>query len=154
MVVVIIGGLVTACFSLFQGIHILRNRDRRPFFFEQSGDVGRAEPKLRLSDAVFLASIYILPAVGVFCILTVALFKNDPSRIIDWVTGHIFELFGTLIGLIYGLVGLFRPDVVLRHFLSNYHDRESLLRQASAQNYVRALGAFVTALTLYVFANM
>jgi hypothetical protein len=154
MVVVIIGSLVTAGFCLFQGIHILRNRNRRPFFFEQSDDVGRSEPNLRLSDAVFLACVYILPAVGVFCILTVALFKNDPYRIIGWVTGHIFELFGTLFILTYGLVGLFRPDVVLRHVLSNYPDRESLSRQASVQNCVRALGAFTTALTLYVFANM
>lgn len=152
MVIVIVGSLVIACLLLLQGVHILRNGNLRPFFLEQSDDLRDSRRRLSFSNSVAGACLHILPSVGVFCLLTIALFKADSDRIVDWLSGHVFALFGGLFLLTYGLAALLRPDVVIRSLRSAFPDREREIeeRYSSAKAFIRALGAFLSILSLYI----
>jgi hypothetical protein len=153
---VIIGSFVTACFLLFQGVHVLRNGNLRPFYLEQSDDLRGSERRLSFSDTVAGACLYILPSVAVFCLLAIALFKADKDRIIDWLSDHVFELFGELFLLTYGLVALLRPDVVIRSLRGAFPDREREIeeRYSSVKVVVRSLGAFLSLFSLYVLNRL
>lgn len=156
MVGVIIASLVTACLMLFQGVHVLRDGNLRPFFVEQSDDQQGSERRLSFLNSLFFACLYILPSVGVFCLLAIALFKADTDRIVDWLSGHVFALFGGLFLLTYGLAALLRPDLVIRSLRSAFPDREREIeeRYSSAKAFVRALGAFLSGFSLYILARL
>jgi hypothetical protein len=153
MVLVIIGSLVTACLLLFQGVHILRNGNMRPFF-EQPGDLSGSQPSLRSGAKFAAASLYTIPSVAIFCLLTLALFRNNTHRLFDWLAGHVIGLVGGLFLLTYGLVALLRPDMVLRWVGSAYPDYDLGQRNPSVQHFVRGLGAFVSAFGLYIFKSL
>jgi hypothetical protein len=144
MVLVIIGSLVTACLLLIQGVHI---------FFEQPGDLRGSQPCLSSVARFAAASLYAIPSVAIFCILTLALSRNG-HRLFDWLTGHVIGLGGGLFLLTYGLVALLRPDVVLRWVGSAYPDYDLGQRNPSVQHFVRGLGAFVAAFGLFVFKGL
>jgi len=153
MVLVIIGSLATACLLLLQGVHIVRNGNMRPFF-EQPGALRGSQPSLSSGARFAAASLYAIPSVAIFCILMLALFRNDKHRLFDWLTGHVIGLVGGLFLLTYGLVALLRPDVVPSWVGSAYPDYDLAQRNASIQHFVRGLGAFVAAFGLFVFKSL
>ena len=153
MVLVIIGSLVTACLLFFQGVHILRTGNMRPFF-EQPGNLRGSRPTLRTGAKFAAASLYTIPSVAVICILTLALFRNDTHRLFEWLAGHIVGLVGGLFLLTYGIVALLRPDIVLRWIGSAYPDYDLGQRSPSVQHFVRGLGAFVSAFGLFIFKSL
>ncbi len=125
----------------------------RPFF-EQPSDLRGSKPSLSSWARFAAASLYAIPSVAIFCILILALFRNDPHRLFDWLTGHVIGLVGGLFLLTYGFVALLRPDVVLRWVGSAYPDYDLGQRNVSVQYFVRVLGAFVAAFGLFVFKSL
>lgn len=125
----------------------------RPFF-EQSSDLrgSRLSPKFGVRSAG--AFLFILPSVGIFGILVLAFFRNDTHSLIDWLSRHVIGLVGGLFLLTYGLVALLRPDLVLRWIQSAYPDRGLGERNPSAQNFIRALGVFVSVFGLFIFKSL
>lgn len=153
MVLVVIGSLVTACFLLIQGVHIFRNGNMRPFI-QQPGDLRSSQPSLSSGARFAAASLYTIPSVAIFCILTLALFRNDTHRLFEWLTGHLIGLGGGLFLLMYGLLALLRPDVVLRWVGPAGLDYDLGQRNPSVQYFVRGLGAFVAAFGLFVLKSL
>jgi hypothetical protein len=153
MALVIIGSLATAWLLLLQGVHIARNGNLRPFF-ERPAALRGSQPNLSSGARFAAASLYAIPSVAIFCILTLALLRNDTHRLFDWLTGHAIGLVGGLFLLTYGLLALLRPDVVLRWVGSAYPDYDLAQRNPSLHHFVRGLGAFVAAFGLFVFKSL
>lgn len=153
MALVIIGSLVTACLLLLQGLHIFRNGNMRPFF-ERPGDLRRGRPRHSRGARLAATLLYTVPSLAILCILTFALFKNDRQYLFEWLSGHVVGLIGGLFLLVYGLVALLRPDVVLRWVGSAYADRDLGQRSPSVKQFVRALGAFLSAFALFIFRSL
>ncbi|HVZ60140.1 MAG TPA: hypothetical protein VG892_05090 [Terriglobales bacterium] len=121
-------------------------------FFEQTGEP--REPGLRSGAKFAAASLYLIPSVAIFCILTFALLMNDTPHLIEWLMGHVIGLVGGLFLLTYGLVALLRPDIVLRWIGSAYTDYDLGQQSASLQHFVRGIGMFVSALGLFIFKGL
>jgi len=153
MAFVIIGGLVTACLLLLQGIHIFRRGNMRPFF-EQPNELPGTHTSLSPSAKYAAVSIYTIPSLAIFCLLVLALFRNDRQRLFEWLTGHVIGLLGGLFLLTYGLIALLRPDVVIRWVGSAYPDYDLGERNPSVQHFVRGLGVFVSAFGLFIFKSL
>jgi hypothetical protein len=153
MIFVIIGSLLTACLLLFQGIHIIRKGNMRPFF-EQRGDLLSSRPGLRDSARFAAASLYTVPSLAIFCVLLLALSRTDAHRVFDWLSGHAMAVLGGLFLFTYGLVALLRPDVVIRWIGSAFPDYDLGSRNPSVQHFVRGLGVFVSAFGLFIFKGL
>jgi hypothetical protein len=156
MAVVIIGSLLTACMLLLQGVHVLRNGNLQPFFFEQSDDLRSSERRFSFLRSVALASLYILPSAGIFCLLAIALFKADTDRVIDWLSGNVFDLLGGLLLLTYGLKCLLWPDRVIRSLRSVFPDSEPEFEEQyrSVIWIVRSIGVGMSALSLFILKKL
>jgi ABC-type proline/glycine betaine transport system permease subunit len=138
---------------LLQGIHVIRNGNMRPFF-EQRGNLLSSRPGLRASARFAAASLYTVPSLAIFCVLLLALSRNDTHRIFDWLSGHAMTVLGGLFLLTYGLVAILRPDVVIRWVGSAFPDYDLGTRIPSVQHFVRGLGVFVSAFGLFIFKSL
>src|SRR5690606_16144413 len=128
----------------------------RPFFFEHPNDLRGSGRRLSFFHTVANACFYILPSMGIFCLLTIALFKADIGRVIDWLSGHVFGLLAGLLLLTYGLNALLRPDAIIRSLRSVFPDSEREIEKQyrSVMALVRALGAFLSALSLFILNKL
>lgn len=153
MALVIVGSLVTACLLLFQGLHVIRDGNMRPFFQgpRKSRDSG---PSLKRRARRAAALLYLITSGSIFCILVIALFRGDGPRLFAWLTDRGVELVGGVFLLSYGLVALVRPQIVLRWVGMAYQDPPLGVRGPSAQNFVRVLGGIVSAFGLLIFRNL
>jgi hypothetical protein len=153
MVLVIIGSLLTACFLFIQSIHIFRNGNMRPFF-EQPGELRGSQPGLSSVARFAAASLYAIPGFAIFCILVLAMYRNDTHRLFDWLAAHAIGLAGGLFLLAYGLVAVVRPDVVVK-WIGSAHPAYNLgQRNPAVQHIVRGLGIFVAAFGLFVLKSL
>jgi len=153
MALVIAGSIVAAIVLLFQGIHILRSGNMRPFFVE-SRDLGRAEPSLRSGPKYTAAGLHVVASAMIFCVLTLALLKNGTAPLFQWLTGHVGGVLGGLFLLTYGLLSFLWPDVVLRWVSSAYADYDVGRDIPSIRYFARGLGVCLVALGLYVFTRL
>jgi hypothetical protein len=119
MICLVIGSFVISGVLLIQGIHILKKGDMRPFFL-QSGDLPGWKSNRRSSARFAIASVYLIPSIAIYCILTIAIFKNDKQVLFTWLMEHTYSVIGGFVTLIYGLMALLRPDVVIKWALSQY----------------------------------
>ena len=149
MALVIVGGLMTACLLFFQGIHVLKNGDMRPFFREPGGSSG---PRLRVKPTAKLplALVYVVPSAAVMSVLTLALVRSDKRRLLEWLTEHGVGLFGAVFFLAYGLVACLRPRMVIRWVQSPYEGEDPRLRSLSVRKILRGLGALLIAGGLFI----
>ena len=125
----------------------------RPFF-EQPSDLRGPHPSLKPGAKFAAASLYTVPSLAIFCVLVLALFRNDTHRLLDWLAGHVIAVAGGLFLVTYGLVALLRPDVVIRWIGAACPDYDLGQRNPSVQHFVRGLGAFLSAFGLSILKGL
>ena len=151
MAFVIVGSLVTACLLLLQGIHIARHGNMR-VFFERSDDPHGSHSNLKPPARFAAVALYVIPSLAIFCVLVLALFKNDTHQLFGWLTDHLVAMVGGLFLLTYGLIALLRPDVVIRWVGSAYPNYD--LGGRTVQHFVRGLGLFLAAFGLFILKSL
>ncbi|MBP7569754.1 MAG: hypothetical protein KBA95_06815 [Acidobacteria bacterium] len=153
MALVIVGGLVTACLLLSQGVHVMRKGNTRPFF-QESGEMSDLQLSLKPGARLPVALLYLIPGAAILGLLVLALLRSDRPGLSEWLTDHGFELAGAIFLFVYGLVAILRSQIVLRWIASPYQDPEARLRSSSARSFIRVLGVILSAFGLYILKTL